>query len=1103
MGRVSPLGERSLCRSLCFALFMELMTIAFIVAPSQAQVTGATLSGTVTDPSGAAIPQAQVSIRNVATGVSTVTTTNTDGFYSVPNLLPGSYELTVTASGFATAAHSNITLAVGEKQVLPVAMSVGQSTQTVVVNAAPPAVELATSTISGEVTSSTVRELPLNGRDWTQLATLQPGVVTVQTQAATGSATVNRGNRGFGTQLTDSGHNPYENLYRVNGISINDYTNGAPGSVLGVNLGVDAIEEFSVLTTDYTAEYGMSSGMVVNSITKSGSNGFHGDAYWFLRDKNLDARNYFDAGAVPPFHRNQYGASAGGPLIKNRTFWFVDYEGITQDLSAPFHDTVPSAAARAGSLCSVPSGSCTPTTITVSPLVTPYLGFWPLPNGGLNSGGDTGFYNTEELLHLTENYVIARIDHRISGNDNLNGSWFYDRSPQTQPDPLGDVKTELFTDRQMGSLEETHVFNPSLVNTVRVGFNRSQGFVNVPVSAMNPIAADTSLGTIAGRAAPIINIGGITPTSSLGSASHTTHALNSFQFYDDAFLTKGKHSLKFGFAYDHEQYNVQTLQSLNGTFSFGSLENFLLDEPSSFKVLSPASAREDGFRQTAFGAYLQDDWHFRPNLTVNLGLRYEPTTLPSEANNLMAVLPTLGSPAPIPVQTEWANNQTLRNWEPRIGFSWDPFHDGKMAVRGGFGIFDLLPLPWIFGLQTDASYPTSLSIGVGNLPPNSFPTGAIAAAGGFQLSAAAVKYVAPPKTSFSMNWNLNIQREITPNLTATIAYVGSRSNHLPNTYDDINFVLPTNTSAGYLWPTPVGSGAVSNPNVGDIHSLLWDNNGFYHGLQIGALKKLSHGFQVQGSYNWSRCIDYGSGLAAGDPFTNSLATLFYFDPRYRRGLCDYNIDQAFSLNYVWDLPRPRWANGFASQILGGWELGGILTVQSGTPFTPLMGGDPLGEKSTEQFDTPDRISGAGCASPVNSGSVADYLKLSCFTPPTAPGSFASSCAPFTGAVGLPPAGQIYCANLLGNVNRNSVVGPGLLDLDFSAVKNFPITKVSDVFSIQFRSEFFNILNHSNFASPIDNSTIFNQNGSPVPGAGTIDSTTTTNREIQFALKVIW
>ena len=1099
MFRLSRFAQRFL---LPLCLFSAVL-IAVVTQPSQAQVAGATLSGTVTDPSGAAIPNAQISIKNTATGLVTNTTTNGQGFYSVPNLLPGPYEITIQSTGFSTAVQPNVTLAVGEKQVVPITMNVGQTTQSVQVNAAPPSVQLATSTITGEVSSETVTQLPLNGRDWTQLATLEPGVVTVQTQAVTNSATVNRGNRGFGTQLTDSGHNPFENLYRVNGISINDYSNGAPGSVLGVNLGVDAIQEFSVLTTDYTAEYGMSSGMVVNSITKSGTNGFHGDAYWFLRDKNLDARNYFDAGPVPPFHRNQFGASAGGPLIKNRTFWFIDYEGVNQDLSAPFHDNVPSAAARAGNLCSVPANGCTPTAVAVSTLVAPYLAFWPFPNGGLNPEGDTGIYNSEELLHLTENYITARIDHRISDNDALNGSWFYDRSPQTQPDPLGNVLTELFTNRQMGALEETHTFNPSFVNSARVGFNRSQGLVSVPLSAINPIASDTTLGMIPGRPAPILNIPDLTPTSSIGSASHSTHVLNSFQFYDDAFLTKGKHSLKFGFAYNHEQYNVQTVQSLNGAFTFGSLQNFLTDVPSSFKLLSPANAREDGFRQTAFGAYIQDDWRVRPNLTLNLGLRYEPTTLPSEVNNLMDVLPTLTSPTVVPVRTQWANNATLRDWEPRIGFSWDPFGRGTTAIRGGFGIFDLLPMPWIFGLQTDASYPTSVNIGVGNLPPGSFPTGAIGFAGGFQLADAAVKYVAPPKTSFSMNWNLNIQHTITPNLTATIAYVGSRSNHLPNTYDDINFVLPTATPVGYLWPNPVGSGRVTNPNVGDIHSLLWDNNNFYDGLQVGLTKRLSQGFQVQGSYNWSRCIDYGSGLSEGDPFINSLATLYYFDPRWRRGLCDYNIGQAFSVSYVWDLPRPSWAKGFTSQVLGGWELGGILTVQSGTPFTPLMGGDPLGEKSTEQYDTPDRLPMAGCSNPINAGNVANYLNLNCFTPPTAPASYAAQCTGFVGAAVPPPSDQVYCSNLLGNVNRNSVIGPGLLNFDFSVVKNFPVTRISELFNVQFRAEFFNVFNHSNFSSPIDNGTLFAQNGAPVAGAGAIDSTTTTNREIQLALKLVW
>jgi len=311
--------------------------------PVYAQVSGATLAGTVSDASGAVVTNAKVSIKNSATDVTRDVTTDSSGHYSAPNLLPGIYEITIVAAGFSTSVRTGVTLTVGATQALNVSLQIGQKTERIDVTGIAPDVQLSSSIMSAEVDSTTVRELPLNGRDWTQLATLQPGVVSVRVEAGPS----NRGNRGYGTLLSVSGHQPYENNYRVNGISINDYSNGSPGSTLGVNLGVDAIQEFSVLLGNYSADYGRASGGVVNAITKSGTNQFHGDAYWFLRSKKLDARNYFDT-TLPPFHRNQFGASGGGPIRKNKTFIFADYEGIRQDKSDTFSNLVPSAAARAG-----------------------------------------------------------------------------------------------------------------------------------------------------------------------------------------------------------------------------------------------------------------------------------------------------------------------------------------------------------------------------------------------------------------------------------------------------------------------------------------------------------------------------------------------------------------------------------------------------------------------------------------------------------------------------------------------------------------------------------------------------------------------------------
>jgi len=339
-------------RRCVFAISMLVFVAFSILVASQAyaQVSGATLSGTVTDSSGAVIPNAQVAILDVSTGVTRTVTTGGAGFYTAPNLLPGIYEIRATAPGFSTQVHRGITLTVGAEQALDIKMQVGQVSQTVEVTTEAPTVELTSSTLSAVVNATTVRELPLNGRSWTDLATLQPGVNQIVTMQAYNDGGSGRGNRGFGSQITIAGARPTQNNYRLDGVSINDYANGAPGSVLGGNLGVDAIQEFSVLTGNYSAEYGKTSGGVVNAITRSGTNQFHGSAYEFIRNSALDARNYFDAATIPPFRQNQFGVSAGGPIIKNNTFIFGDYEGIRESKGVTTSNVVPSTNARNGIL---------------------------------------------------------------------------------------------------------------------------------------------------------------------------------------------------------------------------------------------------------------------------------------------------------------------------------------------------------------------------------------------------------------------------------------------------------------------------------------------------------------------------------------------------------------------------------------------------------------------------------------------------------------------------------------------------------------------------------------------------------------------------------
>src|ERR1700676_5358198 len=415
-----------------FIVLLVLFASSVCAVNVYAQVAGGTISGTVSDSSGRLINSVQITITNVATGVTRDVTTNEDGFYSAPNLLPGTYELKFSSSGFKVEARKNIELTVGAVVGLDQTLRVGSISETVVVQSEIPAVQLSTSDLSAVVNATTVRELPLNGRSWTDLAQLQPGVSAIHTQPDF-SAGTDRGNRGFGQQLTISGARPQQNNYRLDGVSLNDYANGAPGSVLGGSLGVDAIEEFSVITSNYEADYGKTSGGVVNAITRSGTNQIHGSAYEFIRNSALDAPNYFDSGKIPPFKRNQFGGTIGGPIVKNHTFFFADFEGIRQSKGITTVATVPSATARSGKLFSIyNAGSSTPCPVgvptsdqacqvSVDPAAQAYFTFYHLPNQGLlaSSSGDLGIFTFAGQQVVSENFVTTRIDHKFSQSDSL------------------------------------------------------------------------------------------------------------------------------------------------------------------------------------------------------------------------------------------------------------------------------------------------------------------------------------------------------------------------------------------------------------------------------------------------------------------------------------------------------------------------------------------------------------------------------------------------------------------------------------------------------------------------------------------------------------
>jgi hypothetical protein len=1044
-------------------LVSVLLTVAFAGLGS-AQMSGGAISGTVSDQAAAIVPGAQVTVENTATGDMRHLTTSSTGLYSAANLPPGTYQISVTAPGFSRAIRNNVAVQVGSEIVVDIQLHVGQASEKIEITAESPEVEAATSATGAVNTGEAVRELPLNGRDWTTLAALQPGVAIVRTQAAAALNTT-RGNRGLGTMMAVGGARPQQNNYRLDGVSVNDYAGSGPASVLGVSLGVDAIQEFSVVTGNPAADYGKTSGGVINAVTRAGTNQIHGSAYEFLRNSALDARNFFDPATVPPFKRNQFGGSIGGPIQKDKTFVFADYEGLRQSLGVTTVDTVFSPAARTGHLVGG--------TVTVDPKVAPYLAVFPLPNGPVS--GDSGIYSFSAQDITREDFVTTRVDHRFSDSDSIHGTVLWDNGQTAGPDAFDFVKLGTLSHRRTANLEESHIISSAVINFARVGFSRMVGEQVKSLDAINPLAQDPTLSFVPGRFVGQINLAGFANfLGGMGAQGEYHFHYNSYQAYDDLMVTRGGHSLKMGASFEWIQSNELGGGALNGTAAFGSAAAFLTNKPTSFNATVPGTGTPLGLRQKVAGAYVQDDWHLRKNLTLNLGMRYEIAGVPSEQFGRISSLTSFASPQ-LHLGSPLFSNPTKRDFSPRVGLAWDPFGNGKTAVRAAFGIYDSLPLTYEFALLAVLSAPYNEQGSSTSLPTGSFPNNLYQS-----LSPGAVRvgFVEQnPKRNYVEQVNVTVQREIMPNLMVELGYAGTHGVHSPFLSSDINTVQPTATPQGYVWPSPRGSGTKIWPTLGNVTAVFWNVSSTYDALRLRVQRRLHNGLQLNGAYTWSKALDTGSD-SFQTAFTNSISSLPLFDSHIRKGLADFDVRHVVSISGVWEIPV-KLQSKTAGLLLKGWQLGSITQASSGTPFTPTVGGDALGLNTSIPYNFPDRLNLPGCGNPVNPGNPINYIKLQCFAAPTP-------------------------ATRLGDAGRNIAVGPGVLSLDTSLFKNFRVPSVSDAANIQFRAELFNVLNHTNFSPPNSTSVqLFTVALAAIPSAGSLNSTSTTSRQIQFALKLTW
>ena len=1057
----------------------------FLPLQVRGQLATGSIMGTVRDSTGAVMQAVSVSAKSRGTGAVRTATTDAAGTYQILSVPAGDYDVQATAVGFQTSIRSRVPVTVGASVSVNFALELGTIQQDVSVTAEATQVNTTDASLGGLVGEREVRELPLNGRDWLQLTTLEAGVKGGIGQQSAAAFSNSRAARGNGLALSISGNRPTGNVFLVDGLVVNDFANASPGSGLNVNLGVEAVREFRVLTSEYTAEYGRSTGGVVTAVLKSGTNEFHGTMFEFLRNSALDARNFFDT-ERPDFRRNQYGGSAGGPIKRNKTFVFGDYEELRENKGIPHTSDTLSPDARNGLVCvrvgSDPCGSRT--SVTIAPQIRPYLAFFPIANGAIT--GDTAKYNFAGERIGLERYAVGKIDQNISDRTTVWGSLQLDDTDESQPDPYNLKRTGSPSRHANAVANLQHIFTPSFLNTTLVGVSHSHITDALDTVALSPIATDISLGFQPGVPAGIIAVSGLTGTQGgIGSSGSDILDYTSFQIGDDASWIKGRQTIKFGGKIERIHYNKDSLVGAPiGEYDFDTVPLFLQGIPGQFRTDVPGTDDVRFLRTGYFGAYVEDGIAVRSNLHLNIGLRYEYVEPTTETQGKVAVLTDPASPTPATGGSYF--NTTSMNFAPRIGIAWDPSGDGKTPIRAGFGVYDVLPFPYLMENRTN-SFPYFEEGTINSPPVSAFPTGGLALITPSSLRAS---YVEPsPKRAYVTQWNVTIQRQLMASTAMTVGYVGSRGRNLPRSIEDVNQVplsLVTTSSDGHLvFPTNPAirnGGPIPrvNPNFSRIAATVWDDFSTYHSLVLDFNRRFSGALFFKTAYTWSKSMDGGSNTFSDNESNNTSGSPYAFLPALQRGPSDFDIAHRFVMSFSWAIPAPASLGGASKALLSGWELGGILTAQSGPPFTVTLQTDQArtGDsrvRSTSGGQRPDFNPASGCTvNATDPGNVANYIRTECFSFP---------------ALGT-----------LGNLGRNTLRAPGMQDVDASLLKNWALGQGQR--RLQLRIEAFNLLNRPSFQVP--KTKIFDGSGNVIPTASQLAAPTQVpERQIQLALKLSW
>jgi hypothetical protein len=1065
-----------------------------------AQVS-ANIVGTVTDPSGAAVSGATVTATNVATNVSRTAATDQAGRYRLLSLPLGEYEIRAQKQGFAQEIRRGVQLVVGQEATVDLALRLGDLSDRVEVNENAPLVSVTTSDIAGLVAQQQVKDLPLNGRSYDELITLNPGVVNF-TWEKTGGIGVS--NSTTGNDFAVSGNRPQQNLFLLNGV---EYTGAAennmqPGGASQQLLGVDAVREFNVLRDSYGAEYGKRPGAQVSIVTESGTNQFHGNVFEFLRNNALDAPNYFDQGAPPRFQRSQFGASAGGPLRKGNTFLFGNYEGFRESLDQTAITDVPDANQKP--TC---AGAC-------AGLVQQILNIWPRANGPellLPTGQSSGIAElfAHPLQTIREDFGTTRLDHVLSSKDFLAGIYTVDDSADNTATVFDPYATDIVSLReQVISLEETHTFSPSLLNTARFGFSRAGYFFTGEPTPNTPAATAPSF--VAGHPIGAVVVGGSAasnPATQLGLAgsnngSNLRMARNLFTYEDRVTLTRGMHQLSFGAWFQRFQSNETIALSQYGQASFTGLAALESGTISTF-LYDPAPTEMNW--RSLFGAfYAEDVIRVTPKLTLSLGFRSEFSTGWNEANGraanytftngVISTTPQIGSSALT------VNNAKFLP-QPRVGMAWSPL-GRKTVIRAGFGMYN--DLQDALGYRMDQNAPFNPTYTISNLAVTSLPLQPSVAA--VPASAKLIPGGVQPdfKTPTLISYSLRIERQLTPDTALTVGYVGAHGYHEIIGLD-ANEPVPTicpaapcpatfpSTFGAPVAGTPVPAGTYyipagapkANPASILANTWTWFSRGdsLYNALQVDLNHRFSGGLSLRGVYTWSKALDDGDSLN-GTAANNAPGLVANpYNLRADWGLATYDVRNVAVINGMYELPigagRPFFAHlgGAANTLVSGWTVNSIVTLQGGFPFTPQLSYNPSNNGDNRNPVRP--FINPSFSGPVILGNPNQWFNPAAFIAP-------------------PNNSGFY-----GNLGRDTLTGPGLATWDLSFLKD---TAVRENFHVQFRAELFNLLNRANFNTPNLIVAVLPAGSTTPqvnPAAGQVQSTSTTSRQIQFGLKLLW